>query len=69
MWEGGTRGATCQLSYCSWVPPPLLCTQWTLVLPGAHFTVMLVLSQDRTTWFSNDGVLNHNKTWGLLRTH
>lgn len=49
--------------------PPLLCPLWTLVLPGAHFTVMLVLSQDRTTWFSNDGVLNHNKTWGLLRTH
>ena len=55
-------------AYCPVVPGFSPSPVPTSVSPGAHSTVMFLLSQDRTSWISNCGVFKHNKTWCLLRT-
>lgn len=66
---GGTRGC-----YTSAAPfflgcPPFLCSPVALVPPGAQGTIMMLLSQDRTPWFPNCGVVQTQQNVGVYSEH
>lgn len=66
---GRSWGATCQLPRCPWVLPHLLCPLWAPVAPGALCTMMLLLSQDRTLWFPNRGVVQTQPNMWVYSGH